>query len=138
MNEQNESEKNEPEYESIQVQVGTWQSTRNGAGTIQDTRRTVRFLGAEVASTRQGDTRGTTATLYETPKGYRVHVENWSRWQGEATHEYLACAHGEGCPADEEGRMCRATVLPAAQVSDRYPALAGKAGIAEAVDLDTE
>lgn len=50
----------------------------------------VRFTGEEIGSYTDyslawsNDDRGMTYTLYRTPDGnYRVHVEHWSRWQGE-------------------------------------------------------
>jgi hypothetical protein len=59
----------------------------------------VEFVGEELANfTEYGlgrdgnatDTRGVTETLYKTEDGRLVvHVEDWSRWQGEPTTESL-------------------------------------------------
>jgi len=100
-------------------------------GTVSDQadyRRVVRFTGAELASvtTRQGarsrDDRGQTYTLYAVPGGggYRVHLREWSRWQGE-TDDYSLTA-----------------VLDLEQVQDQYPALANASGLGQIVDLDED
>ena len=83
--------------ESIRIYIGTVQSTNGGR--VQDTRRAVEFVGEELASYRElgygrdgqlTDTRGVTETLYKTDDGRLiVHIEDWSRWQGEPTTESL-------------------------------------------------
>ena len=99
-------------------------------GTVSDQadyRRVVRFTGAELASvtTRQGarsrDDRGQTYTLYAVPGGgYRVHLREWSRWQGE-TDDYSLSA-----------------VLNLDLLQRQYPALANAAGLIQIVDLDED
>ena len=79
------------------VFVGTLE-VLNG-GQTQDGRREVAFDGEKVGSiTTYGydtrgnltDTRGTTETLYRTADGRLVvHVDDWSRWQGEPNTESL-------------------------------------------------
>jgi EXLDI family protein len=56
-----------------------------------DERRTIRFVGREIAwqrvlsgSTNSRDDRGTTFRLFQTQKGkFLLHVVRWSSWQGE-------------------------------------------------------
>lgn len=81
----------------IQVHIGTVQTASGGV--VQDTRRPVEFVGDELASWAEyglgrggaiTDTRGVTETLYRTEDGRLiVHVDAWSRWQGEPTTETL-------------------------------------------------
>ncbi|MCD6552438.1 MAG: hypothetical protein J7M16_00350 [Anaerolineae bacterium] len=83
--------------ETIEVQVGTY-VVGNG-GIVQDSRRPVVFEGEEVAKhteyfydngQRLSDTRGVTQTLYRVSDGRLVvHVEEWSRWQGEPNYYTL-------------------------------------------------
>jgi hypothetical protein len=83
--------------DTIKVHVGTVQS--NSGGIVQDTRRPVEFVGEELATfTEYGlgrggaitDTHGVTETLYRAEDGRLiVHVEDWSRWQGEPSTETL-------------------------------------------------
>lgn len=77
--------------EKITVQVGS--VVKGNSGQTNDNRRQVEFEGEELASRieyatgeRGGitDTRGVTETLYKTADGRLiVHVQAWSRWQGE-------------------------------------------------------
>ena len=83
--------------ETIKVYVGSVVVMNGGAQ--QDTRRAVEFEGEKLAQVteygegRNGgltDTRGTTETLYKTSDGRLVvHVDDWSRWQGEPNTETL-------------------------------------------------
>lgn len=84
--------------ETITIWIGTVEALSNGA--VQDGRRKVEFEGEMLGSLRvygyddkRGkltDTRGTTETLYRAEGGRLVvHVEDWSRWQGEPTTESL-------------------------------------------------
>jgi len=75
---------------SITLQVGTYTV---GNALVQDDTREVEFVGELVMSRtdyglgRGGgptDTRGVTESLYKTEDGRLiVHVEDWSKWQGE-------------------------------------------------------
>ena len=116
------------------VEVGRVASNRGG-GTAIDTRRKVR-VGAYLGGSRQGDTRGTTVSVYAARGGYRVHVASWSQWQGETTYEYLACSCGE----DETGedRHPNGEVLSAEGLSRNWPAAARDAGIEVVEDLRDE
>lgn len=83
----------------ITVMIGSVVGMSNGAQ--QDTRRAVRFEGEELGTYREygtdsrnperlTDTRGTTETLYRVADGRLVvHVDEWSRWQGEPNTEWL-------------------------------------------------
>lgn len=146
----NMSEKtNEPKHDTIELLLGRQAEA--------DERRTVRFRGRRIGSqqsnhgqTSDGADRGTTATLYECPVpqpagrlvpvspllGYRVRVENWSRWQGESQYSYLACSHGAECGSQDDDYECGATLLSPQLVSERWPGLARAASIEVAVDLD--
>jgi len=84
--------------ETIKVYVGSVVAMNGGVQ--QDTRRAVEFEGEELGrltvygeDPRRGtitDTRGTTQTLYKTADGRLVvHVDEWSRWQGEPNTETL-------------------------------------------------
>ncbi len=85
------------EANKVEVKVGHWSPDGTFLGEV------VRFTGEEAgaytdyAEARSQDDRGTTYTLYRCPADrYRVHVERWSRWQGEEREAYL-------WPQDEEG-----------------------------------
>jgi len=75
----------------IEVSVGAWDSQGTFTG------RLVRFSGEEIGGYTEyygrassSDDRGTEYTLYRTPEGrYRVHVETWSRWEGEGSYAQL-------------------------------------------------
>ena len=77
--------------DTITLKIGTIVS--GSSGQTNDNRREVQFTGEELASRteyglgRQGgitDTRGVTETLYRAEDGrLLVHVDDWSRWQGE-------------------------------------------------------
>ena len=83
--------------ETITIQVGSIVS--GNSGQTNDSRRDIVFVGEKMAShTEYGegrdggitDTRGVTETLYRTEDGKLiVHVEDWSRWQGEPNTESL-------------------------------------------------
>lgn len=83
--------------EQITVWVGTVVAASNGH--VEDDRAPVTFEGEQLGqSTRYGigrnggltDTRGVTETLYRTSDGRLVvHIDNWSRWQGEPSTERL-------------------------------------------------
>lgn len=78
--------------ETIKILIG---SVLYGNAMYQDNTRPVEFVGEKLAerteydSGRHGgltDTSGTTETLYRTEDNRLiVHVEDWSRWQGEPT-----------------------------------------------------
>lgn len=81
--------------DKIEVEVGQWLPDGTFVGEL------VRFSGEEVGSytdfseARSGDDRGTTYTLYRRgpvegdQARYRVHVERWTRWQGEESEAFL-------------------------------------------------
>ena len=83
--------------ESIEVHVGS--IVTGNSGQQNDTRRPVEFTGERVASHREysfgprggiTDTRGVTETLYKTEDDRLiVHVDDWSRWQGEPSTEQI-------------------------------------------------
>jgi hypothetical protein len=83
--------------ETIKIFVGS--VVAGSSGQQNDTRRLVQFEGeqlgqyTEYGEGRDGgitDTRGVTQTLYKTTDGrLLVHVDNWSRWQGEPSIEAL-------------------------------------------------
>jgi len=77
--------------ETIKVLVGSIESAN---AFQQDNTQVVEFEGEKLAerttygiNERSGsltDTRGTTQTLYKTSDGrYVIHIEQWSKWQGE-------------------------------------------------------
>ncbi len=87
----------------VEVKAGGWLADGTFTGQL------VRFTGEEVGSytdyaeARSSDDRGSTYTLYRTPDGsYRVHVERWTRWQGESSEAHL-------WPQDEDGSFYAAT-----------------------------
>lgn len=91
MNEQTESK--------VEVKVGPY----DGSGTF--TGEIVRFTGEEAGYYREndtGDTRGNDYTLYRCPSGYRVYVETWTRWQGEASSADLLPNDTEDVPYLDE------------------------------------
>ena len=71
--------------EQIELEVGT----RSGVMSDTPDLKKIRFTGKELAFHRKlqgNDTRGVDTTLYRTKKGkFLLFVEDWSRWQGEAT-----------------------------------------------------
>jgi len=80
--------------DKVTVLVGTIEALNGGA--VQDGTQEVEFEGVKVGSyTEYGfsdrtgaltDTRGVDETLYKTADGRLVvHIEDWSRWQGEPT-----------------------------------------------------
>lgn len=98
----------------------------------------VRFTGEEIGSytdyaeASSKDDRGTTYTLYRCPRpggeagGYRVHVERWSRWQGEDGEAYL-------WPQDEDGSYYVASEDGAREY---HPYLFAALGIPNVRDID--
>lgn len=82
---------------TIEVRVGTY--VVGSGGIVQDDTRLVRFEGEELAKRTRyhydngqqlSNTRGVTETLYRTGDGRLVvHVEEWSRWQGEPDYYTL-------------------------------------------------
>ena len=108
------------------VTIGTVETLSNGR--TQDGRRSVEFKGVQLATrTEYGyhkanltDTRGTTETLYQVEDGRMVvHVEDWSRWQGEPTTESLH-------------KVTEADL----QVGGRFEALGAEAGFGRPLTLD--
>jgi len=84
--------------ESITLQIGS--IIGGSSGQVNDNRRTVKFEGEQLASVTQygynertagiTDTRGVTETLYKTSDDRLiVHVDDWSRWQGEPNTEQI-------------------------------------------------
>ncbi len=93
------------EENRVEVKVGHWSPDGTFLGEL------VRFTGEEVGSytdyaeARDRDDRGATYTLYRragSPGRYRVHVERWTRWQGEENAAYL-------WPQDEDGAFYAAS-----------------------------
>lgn len=79
--------------DTIKLYIGSIQTSSNFT---QNNTHPVEFLGEQLATRREfgysartgglTDTRGTTQTLYKAADGrLLVHVEDWSRWQGEPT-----------------------------------------------------
>jgi len=84
------------EDRNIRVMIGTIETAHNGYS--QDSRRVVEFSGVELGKRTEydydagkgclTDTRGATETLYKAQDGRLiVHVDDWSRWQGEPSTE---------------------------------------------------
>lgn len=75
--------------QKVEIKVGSWWPDESFTGEI------LRFSGEELGSWTewpdiQGEHRVKTYTVYRTPDGrYRIHVERWSRWQGEGTRAWL-------------------------------------------------
>ncbi len=80
--------------ETVKLYIGSIQRSSNAF--TKDNTRPVEFLGEQLATRREfgysdrtgglTDTRGVDQTLYKTDDGrLLVHVEDWSRWQGEPT-----------------------------------------------------
>ena len=74
----------------VKILVGS--VVAGSSGQVNDDRQEVEFEGEFIASliqyntTANGaitDSRGVTQTLYQTPTILVVHVDSWSRWQGE-------------------------------------------------------
>jgi hypothetical protein len=87
--------------ETINVLIG--KKVVGSGGLTQDDLREVEFKGELLAQNRQvgehrgnvSDTRGTIERLYRTDIGQLfVHIESWSRWQGEPT-SYSLCEVNE-------------------------------------------
>ena len=118
-----------PGISDAQPQVPTMTKQEIRVGTVSneaDYRRIVRFNGAELAhirtfaGARNRDDRGCDYTLYAVPGGHRVHILEWSRWQGETNDSSLTA------------------VIPLARVQGLYPALANEAGLPTVLDLDED
>lgn len=90
----------------------------NKESSIGDQRREVEFEGEKLTSVSNGDTRGMTKTLYDTPKGYIVHIKDWSNWVGEITR-----LHIEG-PFDQK------------ELSEKFPKLAREADLEVPASLE--
>lgn len=86
------------EMVNIRVMAGSIETAHNGF--LRDNRRVVEFTGHELGSLTSydydagkgclTDTRGATETLYKAQDGRLiVHVNDWSRWQGEPSIERL-------------------------------------------------
>ena len=110
------------EDEKVEVKVGGWLADGTFTGTL------VRFSGealgdyTDYSEASSSDDRGTTYTLYRTPDGnYRVHVEVWSRWQGEGSEAWLL---PQGYPATEE------------EAREEHAHLFAAVGTPNVVDLD--
>ncbi len=124
----------------VEVKVGGWLPDGTFLGHL------VRFTGEELGGytdyrkARSSDDRGTTYTLYRTPgaepgdpaPGYRVHVEKWTRWQGEESEAYLWplwCL-------DEDGSFYAATLYTEAEARSAFPELFAALGPPNVRDLD--
>lgn len=111
--------------DKIVLYVGSRRTTSSGMPV--DHTRPVQFEGKKIAqttdyagSTSGHDDRGVTETLYQVSDGrYVVHIENWSRWQGEATTLKLVKATADDL-----------------NVSGRFEHLGRKAGFARPLTLD--
>ena len=95
-NEREERGDMKDEMVNIRVMAGSIETAHNGFR--QDNRRVVEFTGQELGSLTScdydagkgclTDTRGATETLYKAQDGRLiVHVDDWSRWQGEPSTE---------------------------------------------------
>ena len=113
--------------EDVKVLIGS--IVTGSSGQTNDDRREVKFVGEKLAEhTEYGtgrtglitDTRGVTEILYRTEDDWLVvHVENWSKWQGEPNHYALV----EVTEAD-------------LQVDGRFEALGAEAGYGRPLTLD--
>ncbi len=111
----------------VEVEVGPYDEGGTFLGQL------VRFTGEEIGShtdyaeARSSDDRGTTSTLYRTPDGsYRVHVERWTRWQGESSEAHL-------WPQDEDGSFY---AVSEAEAREYHPQLFAAIGNPNVLDLD--
>lgn len=110
-----------PEYETIEVRLGTLSSRGDYCWTY-------RFKGRLLAKATTGrlhaDDRGTEWTLYATPDGmYRVLVQCWSCWRGGSDYGYLI---GQDRNMDDEAwedRDVKGAKLTAVEVYEQAPAL---------------
>ena len=114
--------------ETITLSIGT--VVAGSSGQVNDDTRQVEFEAEELASrTEYGtesdgvsitDTRGVTETLYRTADNRLiVHVNSWSRWQGEPDNLYL-----ETVTADDLGP------------TGRFAQLGQEAGMSRPLTLD--
>ena len=76
--------------EDIELQIGR---IVYGNGWTNNTQQTVKFQGERLGRWMyydDDDTRGVTQTLYRAADGTLVvHIEDWSKWQGEPNHSRL-------------------------------------------------
>jgi len=74
--------------EKLRLYIGSHSVMRDGRSV--DETRPVSFVGELVYARSVGDTRGTTESLYRLEDGSLiVHLEHWSRWQGEPNRALL-------------------------------------------------
>ena len=110
--------------EQVTVMVGS--ITTGNSGLTRDTTRDVNFTGERLGEYRQpgmhkgtiSDSRGTIKTLYRTEDGRLiVHIQNWTRWVGEATSYTLH-------------------TVTLAELVKEYPFLADACGLGQPLTLD--
>jgi hypothetical protein len=120
------------------VEVGRW--APDGTFTGEE----LRFTGEEAGSytdyseARSSDDRGITYTLYRTPDArYRVHVHEWSRWQGEDSSATLHPFEERG----EDGVYGREPLAYATYTEEEarraWPELFAAVGTPNVRDLDS-
>lgn len=84
--------------EKLRLYIGSHNVTRDGRSV--DETRPVSFVGELVCARSQGDTRGVTESLYRLEDGSLVvHLEHWSRWQGEPNRALLIRVESSGLDA---------------------------------------
>ena len=117
----------------VEVKIGAWLPDRTFTGKL------VRFKGEEVggytdfSEANSSDDRGTTYTLYYCPrfvddvelKYYRVHVERWTRGQGESSEAWLE-------PFDPDAKM----PFNEAEARQGFPELFAALGMPNVIELD--
>jgi hypothetical protein len=114
----------------LEVKVGPYAPDGTFLGQV------VRFTGEEVGSytdfseAQSSDDRGTTYTLYRCPiadseeAGYRVHVEKWTRRQGEGSEAWLEPNDPDPTPFNE------------GEARNAHPQLFAALGMPNVVELD--
>lgn len=125
----------------VEVKVGSWDRDGTFTGEV------VRFTGEEVASytelhgeTGSQDDRGTEYQIYKVgDDAYRVHIETWSRWQGEGSYAQLLPNNADEDPyADdpEVRRPIKYGTYTEKEVRAQYPQVFAASGDPNVVDLD--
>lgn len=132
------------EATKVSVKVGGWDPDGTFTGQV------IRFSGEEVGFYRQlhgqfssGDDRGTDYRLYKTPDGkYRVHIDTWSRWQGEESYAQLLPNNAEEDmfhPDDPEyGHPVKYGTYTEEEARSRHPQIFAAIGDPNVIDLDDE
>lgn len=125
----------------VEVKVGSWDRDGTFTGEI------IRFKGDEVASynelhgqTGSQDDRGTEYTVYEVGDNqFRVHIETWSRWQGESSYARLLPNNAEDDPYTDDPEYARPIqygTYTEKEVRTQYPQVFAASGDPNVIELD--